>query len=207
MNSMRNTQKGVLLEIFTVLWMVIEAILAIYAGIVAKSALLAAFGIDSVIELISGGVLLWRLLIEIKHGNGEKVEKAEHLAAWVVAATLALLCLYVLFTSVYGLITHSHPESSLLGIAVSAAAIIIMPLLAYGKKNVAKRVRSDALKGDIANTITCAYMAGTVLVGLLLNAVFHWWWAENVAALVFLFWLFRETKEAIGEVRENNHKQ
>lgn len=199
---MRNTQKGVLLEIFTVVWMVIEAILAIYAGIVAKSTLLAAFGIDSVIELVSGGVLLWRLFIEIKHGNGEKVENAERVAARVVATTLILLCFYVLITSVYGLVTHSQPESSLLGIGVSAAAVIVMPLLAYGKKNVAKKVRSEALKGDIANTITCAYMAGTVLVGLLLNALFHWWWAENIAALIFLYWLFGETKEAIEEARD-----
>lgn len=203
---MTNTKKGVLLEIFTIVWMVIEATLAIYAGIIAKSTLLAAFGIDSIIELISGGVILWRFLVEMKHGEGEKVEKAERVAAWVVAATLVLLCFYVLFTSVYGLITHSQPESSLLGIVVSAAAVIVMPLLAYGKKRVAKRVRSDALKGDIANTITCAYMAGTVLVGLLLNAIFHWWWVENIAALVFLYWLFGETKEAFEEARENNHK-
>jgi len=204
---MTNTQKGVFLELFTVVWMVIEAILAIYAGIVAKSALLAAFGIDSVIELISGGILLWRLLVEIKHGDGEIVERAENIAAWVVATTLALLCLYVLFTSVYGLLTHSQPESSLLGMGVSTAAIIVMPLLAYGKKKVAKKVKSDALKGDIANTITCAYMAGTVLIGLLLNALFHWWWAESIAALVFLYWLFGEAKEAFEEARENSHKQ
>ena len=203
---MTNIQKGLLLELFTIFWMMIEATLAIYSGIIAKSTLLAAFGIDSIIELISGGVILWRFLVEMKHGEGEKVEKAERVAAWVVAATLVLLCFYVLFTSVYGLITHSQPESSLLGIVVSAAALIVMPLLAYGKKRVAKRVRSDALKGDIANTITCAYMAGTVLVGLLLNAIFHWWWVENIAALVFLYWLFGETKEAFEEARENNHK-
>lgn len=200
-------QKGTLLEIFTVVWMVIEAILAIYAGIVAKSVLLAAFGIDSVIEFISGGIILWRLLIEIKHGDGEKVERAEHVANWIVTVSLALLCLYILITSVYGLITHSQPESSLLGISVSAAAIIVMPLLAYGKKNVAKKIRSSALKGDIANTISCAYMAGTVLVGLLLNALFHLWWAENIAALIFLYWLFGETKAAFKEARENTHKQ
>ena len=199
-------QKGIYLELFTVVWMIIEATIAIYAGIIAGSALIAAFGIDSIIELMSGGILLWRLQIELKHENGEKVEQAEHIAKWIVAVTLILLCLYVLFTSVYALVKHSQPEGSFLGIGVSFAAVIIMPLLASAKNNVQKYIRSDALKGDITNTITCAYMAGTVLAGLLLNFIFHWWWAESIAGLVFLFWLVREAKEAFEEAREGTEK-
>ena len=203
---MKQVQKGIYLELFTVIWMIIEATLAIYAGIIAGSTLIAAFGIDSVIELISGSILLWRLQVESKHGNGEKVEQAELIAKWVVAVTLIFLCFYVLFTSVYGLVKHSQPEESLLGIGVSFAAVIIMPILAYGKNSVQKHIKSDALKGEITNTITCAYMAGTVLLGLLFNAIFHWWWAESVAGLVFLLWLVQEAKEAFEEARERNEK-
>src|SRR5215472_5876087 len=104
-NASRTAQVrfGVRIEVFTVMWMVVEAIVSIGAGIIAGSALLTAFGIDSVIELVSGGILLWRLLIEANGGEIERVEQAEHRAAWIVASSLALLCLYVLVTSIYGL--------------------------------------------------------------------------------------------------------
>lgn len=199
---MNFVKRGVYLELFTVLWMAIEASLSLYAGIVAGSALIAAFGIDSIIELISGSILLWRLWVESKHGSGEKVERAEHIAKWLVVVTLILLCFYVLVTALYGLFYQYRPEESLIGIGVSFAAVIIMPLLGYAKNNVQKHIKSNALKGDITNTITCAYMAGTVLVGLGLNAIFHWWWVEYLAGLVFLFWLIRETIEAFEEAKE-----
>ncbi len=192
-------KKGLQLEIITVIWMIIETILAVGGGILAGSALLTAFGIDSLIELFSGSILLWRLWVEIKHGDIKKTEQAEHRATWFVAISLALLCLYVLSTSIYGLLVQSKPENSLVGIGVSLAAIIVMPFLAYQKRKIATIIKSEALEGDAVNSITCAYMAGTVLIGLLLNALFHWWWAEYITALVFLFWLGRETKEAFEE--------
>ena len=197
-----DVRRGVRIEVVTVLWMVIEAAVSIGAGIVAHSILLIAFGIDSVIELISGGVLLWRLSAEAARGDVERVEHIEHRATWLVAVTLALLCVYVLGTSIYGLITQAKPESSLVGIGVSLAAVIIMPWLGISKRRIAARIDSDALRGDAAETFTCAYMAATVQVGLALNALFHWWWAEYIAALVFLFWLAGETREAFEEARE-----
>lgn len=197
-----DVRRGVRIEVITVIWMVIEAAVSIGAGIVAHSILLIAFGIDSIIELISGGVLLWRLSAEAAGGDVERVEHIEHRAAWLVAVTLALLCVYVLGTSIYGLVTQAKPESSLVGIAVSLAAVVIMPWLGISKRRIAGRIDSDALRGDAAETFTCAYMAATVLVGLALNALFHWWWAEYIAALVFLFWLVGETREAIEEARE-----
>ncbi len=194
---------GVRIEVFTVSWMVIEAAVSIGAGILAGSALLTAFGLDSVIELLSGAILLRRLLEEAKEGNTQRVERAEHRAAWIVALALTLLCVYVLLTAVYGLVTHAQPESSLVGIAVSIAAVIVMPWLALVKRRIAKRIDSAALRGDAASSLTCGYMAATVLVGLALNALFHWWWAEGIAALVFLFWLIGETREAFAEARES----
>jgi divalent metal cation (Fe/Co/Zn/Cd) transporter len=193
---------GIRVEVFSVIWMVIEAIVSIGAGIIAGSALLTAFGLDSVIELVSAGVLLWRLLMEEKEGDTQRVERAEHRAAWIVGIALALLCLYVLLTAIYGFAVHAMPESSPIGIAISAAAVIVMPWLAVIKRRIAKQIDSGALRGDAASSLTCGYMAATVLVGLALNALFHWWWAEYVAALVFLFWLVQETREALEEARD-----
>jgi divalent metal cation (Fe/Co/Zn/Cd) transporter len=200
-------RRGVRIEVFTVIWMVIEAVVSIGAGILAGSALLIAFGLDSVIELVSGAILLWRLLEEAREGLTSRVERAEHQAVWVVAISLALLCVYVLATAIYGLLTRSMPESSLIGIIISIAAVIVMPWLALVKRRIAKRIDSGSLRGDAASSLTCGYMAATVLAGLALNALFHWWWAEDIAAFVFLFWLVQETREAFEEAREGKGEE
>ena len=192
---------GVRIEMFTVVWMVVEAAVSIGAGILAGSALLVAFGLDSVIELISGAILLWRLLVESRGEEAEQVERAERLAAWVVSVALALLCLYVLATCILGLVLRSRPEGSPLGIAISAAAVLVMPWLWFAKRRIAARIGSGALRGDAASSLTCGYMAGAVLVGVLLNTLFGWWWAEDVAALVFLVFLVAETHEALEAAR------
>ena len=193
---------GVRIEVFTVLWMVVEASVSIGAGVLAHSALLIAFGIDSVVELVSGAILLWRLSVEARGETTEQIERAEHRAAWIVAIALVLLCLYVLGTAVYGLLVRSHPDSSLFGIAISIAAILVMPGLGLAKRRLAARLKSAALRGDADSSFTCGYMAATVLLGVSLNALFGWWWAEDVASLLFLFWLVGETREALEEARE-----
>ena len=198
----KHVRRGIRVEVFTVMWMVIEAVVSIGAGLLAGSFLLTAFGLDSVIELVSGAILLWRLVAEAREGDTARVERAEHLATWIVAILLTLLCLYVFITSLYGLLTRSKPESSHIGILISLAAVIVMPWLGITKRRIAKQIDSGALRGDAASSLTCAYMAATVLIGLVLNALFHWWWAEYVAAFVFLFWLVRETLEAFEEARE-----
>ena len=194
-------RSGVNIEVFTVIWMAVEAIVSIGAGLLAHSALLTAFGLDSVIELVSGGILLWRLLLEARGAATGRVDRAERQAAWVVAAALALLCLYVFGTALFGLLTRATPESSLAGMLISLSAIVVMPWLAVLKTRLAKQIDSGALRGDAASSWTCAYMAGTVLVGLALNAWLQWWWAEDLAALIFLFWLVQETREAFEAAR------
>jgi divalent metal cation (Fe/Co/Zn/Cd) transporter len=117
-------------------------------------------------------------------------------------AALVGLCIYVLATAGYGLVTRGRPEGSPVGIGLSLAAVVVMPLLALGKRRAASQIGSEALEGDAASSLTCGYMAATVLVGLALNALLGWWWAEDVAALVFLVWLVGEIREAIEEARE-----
>ena len=133
---------GVRIEMFTVAWMGVEAALAIGAGVLARSVLLTAFGLDSVIELISGVVLLWRLSIEAHEGETERVERIEIRATDLSAVLLVLLCLYVAVSSVVGLVLGVRPAGSVLGLAVSAAAIVIMPLLAWAKRKVNTRIES-----------------------------------------------------------------
>ena len=193
---------GVRVEIVTVAWMTVEAFVAIGAGVLARSVLLTAFGIDSVIELVSGGVVLWRLAAEAHGRSLERVERAENRAAWVTGISLALLCVYVVVSALASLLTHTRPEASVVGIALSLVALVGMPILAWRKRAIAARIGSIALRGDAACSITCAYMAGTLLVGLGLNALFGWWWADSLAALGLLYWLAREAREALEGARE-----
>jgi divalent metal cation (Fe/Co/Zn/Cd) transporter len=187
--------------------MAAEAAISLAAGVVAGSVLLTAFGLDSVVELVSGGVLLWRLSVEARGEETARIELVERRATWVVSVSLAMLCVYVLATSIYDLANQAKPAASPVGIGVSVAAVIAMPYLAYRKRQIARRIDSAALAGDAAESMTCAYMAATVLVGLGLNALFHWWWAEDVAALVFLLWLAGETREALEEARDEGEDE
>jgi divalent metal cation (Fe/Co/Zn/Cd) transporter len=194
-------QAGVRIEQITIAWMVIEAVVAIGAGVLARSVLLTAFGIDSVIELMAGGVLLWRLLTEARGRSLEHVARAENRAAWVTGVALVLLCLYVTLSAAASLLTRTEPDRSYAGIAVALAAAIGMPILARRKRAIATKLDSAALRGDAACSVTCAYMAGTLLVGLVLNAALGWWWADSAAALALLYWLSREAREALAGAR------
>ncbi len=191
---------GVRVEQLTVGWMTVEALVALTAGLLARSVLLTAFGIDSVIELVTGGVLLWRLSTEAR-GSLARIERAENRAAWVTGIGLVLLCLYIVASAGVGLWTHSRPEGAPAGIALALVAVVGMPVLARCKQAIAARLDSDALRGDAACSLTCAYMAATLLVGLVLTAAFGWWWADSVTALAFLYWLQHEAREALDGAR------
>jgi divalent metal cation (Fe/Co/Zn/Cd) transporter len=192
---------GVRLEVVTVAWMLAEAVLAIGAGIAARSMLLTAFGFDSVIELISGGVLLWRLSSESRGSSTERVEGIERRATQISAALLVLLSIYVVVVGLVGLITRLQPDGSALGLAVSTAAVLVMPILAWRKRRANLVIGSPALRADIAESITCAYMAAATLVGVGLNLLMGWWWAEYAAALALLFFIVREAMEAVEAAR------
>jgi divalent metal cation (Fe/Co/Zn/Cd) transporter len=188
-------------EILSIAWMVIEGAVSIGAGIVAGSLLLTAFGVDSVVELVSAAVLLWRLRVESRGASIQQVETAEARSAWVTAACLALLCIYIVVSAAIGLAYSHHAESSVAGIAVAACALIVMPLLAWRKRSIATVIVSNGLRSDAACSTTCAYMAAVLLTGLLLTALFGWWWADSVGALVFLLWLLPEANEAFENAR------
>jgi len=176
-----------------------EAVLAIGAGIAARSVLLTAFGFDSVIELLSGVTLLWRLSSE---GRGSpRMEAIERRATAISAALLVLLTAYLVVVGLGGLIGRVHPSGSALGVAVSAAAVLVMPILAWRKRSANVHIGSAALRADVAETITCAYMGAATLAGAGLNLLFGLWWAEYAAALALLVFIVMETREALEAAR------
>ena len=182
--------------------MIIEAAVAIGAGWLAASIALVAFGFDSLIELVSGGVLLYRLRAEA-HGRTEgETEKLERRALWLVGGTFFLLTGYVLYEAAATLWRRESPEQSRVGIALAVAAVIVMPVLGLAKQKIGAQLNSQALVADAAETFVCAYLSLTLLLGLVLNAWLGWWWADPVAALVMVPFLLHEGWEAIEEARE-----
>lgn len=182
------TRRGRILEYFTIGWNSLEAVIAIVAGIVAGSIALVGFGVDSIIETSSGAVLLWRLFAG---------EEKERLALKLVGLSLLALSLYVGFEALRSLIYREGPEESYTGIALAAVSLIVMPLLAREKRKVAAKLSSRALHADSRQTDICAYLSAILLGGLLLNALFDWWWADPVAALIMIPIIAKEGLEAL----------
>ncbi len=175
--------QGRRLEYFTLLWNGLEALVALVSGIVAGSIALVSFGLDSVIEMSSGAVLLWRL--QRDHDPIHR-EHAEKIALRVVGACFLVLSAYVLADAIKTLVTRQRPEESIPGIAIAAAALLVMPLLARAKRRVAGALDSGAMHADARQADLCAYLSAILLGGLVLNATLGWWWADPVAALVMV---------------------
>jgi divalent metal cation (Fe/Co/Zn/Cd) transporter len=192
-----NLRAGIRSEWLTIGWMILEAAVALAAGLVARSIALVAFGLDSVIELVSAGVVLARLRAE-ERGLGMTAEQAERRASRVVGWSLLALAAYVVFRSGYDLLTHAAPDSSPAGIAIAIAALVVMPSLVHAKRRISSALASTALRGDAAEGLVCVYMAGTLLAGLALRAVFGWWWADPVAGLGIVYFIVREGQEALA---------
>lgn len=194
-------RQGCWIELMTILWMIIEGGCAISVGFATHSVSLQGFGIDSIVELIAGGILLWRLLVEQRGGSLERIEQAERYASWITAISLFVLAVYIVGDSALTFITKTRPEASWWGVGLAIAAAIIMPLLWYSKLRIARRIGSAALKADAACSLTCAYISLTLLAGLLLNRFFGWWWADPLVALGLVYFLVQEGREALHQAR------
>ena len=180
-------RRGRRLEYLTVGWNSLEALIAIGAGILAGSIALVGFGFDSVIESLSGAILLWRLF------GGEHREQP---ALKLVGASFLILAAYVAFDAGKSLLLREAPEASYVGIGLAFLSLIVMPVLARAKRRVAAKLQSRALAADSRQTDICAYLSAILLGGLALNALVGWWWADPVAALVMLPIIVKEGIEA-----------
>lgn len=192
-NRAASVRRGRWLEYLTIGWNSLEAIIAIGAGLIAGSIALVGFGFDSVIEVLSGAALLWRLHMDAP----EKRERAEQLALKLVGVSFLILAAYVAFDAAKSLINREPPEASYPGIGLAALSLVVMPLLARAKRKVAASINSRALEADSRQTDICAYLSAILLGGLLLNALFDWWWADPVAALVMTPIIVKEGVEAL----------
>jgi divalent metal cation (Fe/Co/Zn/Cd) transporter len=173
--------RGLRLEYFSLGYNLLEAAVGLFAGIAAGSVALVGFGLDSVAEGASAGVIVWRLRSEV---SGRRTpEEAEKRAIKLVGVAFLILAVYVAAGAVLELARGSRPDPSPLGAAIALLSLIVMPLLARGKGVVARELGSRSLEADSHQTILCTYLSAILLVGLLANAVLGWWWADPVAAL------------------------
>ena len=193
---------ALLLTYITLGWMTVEAAAALILGHASHSLLLESFGIDSVVELFSAGVLLWRLNVEASGKADELViGRAEQRASRLVGFMLYVLAVYIALTSVYGLflahrVTDTH--ESAWGILIGLAAKIGMPILAGYKLKVAARLNSRALRADAMEAITCGYLSIVLMAGLAATRLLGWWWLDSVAALALIPFIIKEGREAIS---------
>lgn len=183
------------LEWLTIGWMTIEAVVAIGAGLAAGSLVLMAFGLDSLIELASAGVLIWRLTVELRRGERFS-EETERTASRIAGALLVALATYVTIAAAWSLWTRSGEAFSWPGFIVALAAIPSMRYLAHRKIAVAEKLGSRALRADAIEAVTCGWLSLVVVISLLVQWAIGAWWIDGVASLAIVWLLVKEGREA-----------
>lgn len=176
-------RRGRRLEYFTIAWNVFEGLVAVIAGLAARSISLAGFGIDSLIEVTSGATLLWRMSVD---ADKPRRERNERVALRIVGLCFLALSIYLVYGSVSDLIRRKASGHSVLGIVLACISLVVMPLLSRAKKRVGTALHSAAMLADAKQTDLCVYLSAILLCGLLLNALLGMWWADPVAALVMV---------------------
>lgn len=172
-------------------WHVIEFAIAVGAGVAAGSIALLGFGIDSLIELLAGSVIVW-----LFSGGRGASHHAERRAQQVIAASYAILVAYIVVETARDLLGSHHPGVSWIGIGLAAVTAPTMPLLARAKRRVGRKLNSSATVSEASQNMICAYLSIALLVGLLANALAGWWWADPVAALAIAGIAAKEGRDA-----------
>lgn len=177
-------RRGLLLEYLTLGWNVVGSVIVILSGLQVNSVALVGFALDSLIEIGASTIVIWQLT-----GVSQQREKQ---ALRLIGTAFFVLATYILTHSLETLLAQVRPSPSTIGIAWLAATFIVMRSLAKGKEATGKKLGNPVLKAEARVTVVDAYLAGSVLVGLLLNTFFGWWWADPVAGLVIVFYGFKE---------------
>lgn len=192
-------RRGLALNYITIGYNVVEAIVAIVAGVVSGSVALLGFGLDSVIEVTASGAAQWRLRTDLDAEGRERVERTTHR---VIGWSFLALAVYVVVDSANALLRREQPERSVVGLVLLALSAVVMPILARAKRRVARAMTSRALEADAMQTSLCAYLSVIALAGVALNATLGWWWADPVAALAMVPII---AKEGVEGVRAEAH--
>jgi divalent metal cation (Fe/Co/Zn/Cd) transporter len=188
----------------TMAYNVVETVIALWAGFVARSVVLVGFGLDSVIECAAAGALLWRLRLDAAGSAPEALERAERRVHRFIGATFMALAVFVVAQAAWTLLGGPTPQESPVGIALAAASLVVMPLVAWGKLRAADEIGSGALRAEAKETLACSYLSFALLLGLGLNALWGLWWTDPLAALAMVPWLVREGREGLsGETCED----
>jgi divalent metal cation (Fe/Co/Zn/Cd) transporter len=178
-------RRGLWLEYATLGWNVVGCGIVLAAAWFARSVALAGFGLDSVIEIFASVVVVWQL-------RGSATPDRERKALRLIGTAFFLLALYILAQSAYTLLTGVRPETSTAGIIWLALTCVAMLLLAYGKGRTGRALNNPVLQTESHVTVVDAYLAGAVLVGLVVNALLGWWWADPLAGLVIVYYGIKE---------------
>jgi len=181
-------RRGLRLEYMTLGYNVIEAVVSITAGVLAGSIALVGFGVDAVIESISGAVMLWRLRVDEHHRR----EEFERRALRLIGYSFFVLAAYIGYEAAEKLWRQEAPERSIPGIVLACCSLAIMPVLSRRKRAVSRELGSGAMAADAKQTMLCSYLSAILLGGLLLNATLGWWWADPAAGLVMTPIIARE---------------
>lgn len=190
----RLVKRGLWLAALTIAWNVIEAVVAISAGIAAGSLALVAFGFDSIIEVLSAWVVVWQFRGELRGGYDEQRERR---ALKAIAVTFFVLAAYVVFEAGRDLFfTDGQADESTVGIVLAVLSLAVMPTLALAKRRTANELGSPTLRADAQETLLCAWLSAALLAGLALNATLGWWWADSLAALAIAALAVKEGREA-----------
>ena len=197
-------RKGLLLEYLTVGYNFVEAIVSIVFGGLAGSIALIGFGLDSIIESLSGMILIWRLRQRGKVSEEEE-ERIEKKAMKFVALSFFILGIYILEESIRKLAFADIPDTTLPGIIIALVSLVAMPVLTWQKYVTGKAIGSKALIADSKETLACAFLSVALLLGLGANYLFGFWQADPIAGLVITAFLFREGREVWKEVGEEEH--
>ncbi len=189
-------KRALQLSYFTVGYNVAECVFSILFGISAGSIALIGFGLDSLVESLSGSVMIWRFN---KHGkiSEEEEEKIEKKAEIVIGITFLILAAYVLYESIIKLVSNEIPEPSLPGILIAIASIIVMPILYYAKLKTAQKIKSLSLIADAKETLACSFLSIALIIGLGANYVFGFWQADPIVGFIIVFFLAREGIEIV----------
>ena len=187
-------RRGLVLASFTIAWNVVEAVVAIGAGLAAGSIALVGFGFDSTVEVLSACVVVWQFRSERRGGYDEDRER---LALRLIALSFFVLAAYVTIEAGRDLfVGGSEPDESIVGIVLAALSLLVMPTLAIAKRRTALALGSPTLRADAAETLLCSWLSAALLVGLALNATVGWWWADPLAAIAIAVFAVTEGREA-----------
>jgi divalent metal cation (Fe/Co/Zn/Cd) transporter len=188
---LRLARRAKLLSWASLAYMAAEGAVAVVAGIVAGSIALIGFGADSVIEGFASVVIVWRFT-----GHRTLSEEAERRAQKLVAIQFFILAPYVGVEAIRALIEGHHPDESMVGIALAASSLVVMPLLGRAKQRIGGQIESSATASEGKQNLLCAYLAGALLIGLVGNAVFGAWWLDSAVALLIAYVAVQEGREA-----------